>query len=513
MTPNHAAVLEKQDAPHLAKYGLSSEPFTDTGSSDSFYADAEREQRLDLMQHLAPYSEILLVIGGLGTGKTTLLRQFVTQAGETWRTALVSAHAGMDREEFMTAIMHAFGLPMDASIPFERRRTVLIDHLHALRQAARMPILIVDDAHHLDPDAMELVLDLSEQNEGEHLLSTILVGTPQLQTLFATPALAPLQNRIAHTFDLPPLGESDTARYLRHRMRAAGAPDQGPFTPELASRIHAATGGVPAAINEMAHHVLTEQAGTPMRASHTVAEQPELMTTTAHRGIDKRWVAAAVASIAIVAVFVAGRFGGEKAPTERTASLSLPSEHPREESRVLREEAAPPTEAPPPAQVEPPAPAAGADLTHPLAAVTQKPEKLQSPAQPSTPFSRAGKTPPSAPPPAQPKPTKAPATNGSVAMASKGADWVRAQPPANSTLQLMALKDEQAVRQTIARHRLADAAYFPIQHDGRTLYVLIYGSYPSREAARRAATELPAGLISGQPWVRNFKALHKELTR
>src|SRR3569623_3669971 len=266
MTPEQEAGIEEQDAPHLAEYGLLSEPFTGPAGPNFFYAAANREQRLDLMQHLAPYSEVLIVIGGAGSGKTLLLQQFIARAGETWRTAVVSVHPGMDGEAFTTAVMNTFGLPMDASIPLERRRTVLIDHLRALRQGARMPILIVDDAQHLDADAMELVLGLCEENETEHLLSTILFGTPQLQAALASPALSPLQSRVAHTFDVPPFSEHDTGRYLRHRLRAAGARDEGPFTLDMVGKIHAATGGVPAAINEMAHHVLTDQPGTPAAA-------------------------------------------------------------------------------------------------------------------------------------------------------------------------------------------------------------------------------------------------------
>lgn len=504
MTPDQEAGIEKQNAAHLAKYGLTHEPFADTDDPGVFYADADREQRLDLMQHLAPYSEILLVIGGQGAGKTTLLRQFIARAAETWRTALVSAHPGMDREELLAAALGAFGLPLDISVPLERRRAVLIDYLHALRQGARMPILIVDDAHHLDADALELLLDFCEQNEAEHLLAMILVGTSQLQTMLAEPALAPLQNRVAHTFDVPPFSEFDTARYLRHRMRAAGAADEGPFTPEVVSKIHTATGGVPVAINEMAHYVLSERppsgSGTAARAGRGISGADAAGGMSGpRRGLDKRWIAAAVAGIAIVVVFVAGRFGGEEPPTERTVALSPPPapSAPSEGAQVIRDEP-PPAEVPPVA-AEPPTPAA------PSAPIAE------APPAPATPPRAAVSPPPPTPAAKPPAPSINPPAAPSATPDLKGVEWVRAQPSDHFTLQLMALKDEQGVRRIIARHRLADAAYFPIRRDGRTLYVLVYGSYLSREAATRAAAELPAGLISGQPWVRNFQALQKEL--
>src|SRR3569832_1654787 len=170
MTKEQEAEIEEQDAQHLAEFGLLSVPFTGPAGSNFFYAVANRELRLDLLQHLAPYCEVLIVSGGAGSGKTMLLQQFIARAAETWRTAVVSVHPGMDGEAFTTAVMNAFGLPMDASVPLERR-TGVIDHLRALRQGARMRILIVDDAQHLDTNAMELVLGLCEENETEHLLS------------------------------------------------------------------------------------------------------------------------------------------------------------------------------------------------------------------------------------------------------------------------------------------------------------------------------------------------------
>src|SRR3569832_1739249 len=193
MTPDQEAGLGEQDAPHLAKFGLLSEPFTGAAGPNFFYADANREQRLDLMQHLAPYSEVLIVIGGPGSGKPMLLQQFIARAGETWRAAEESAHHGLDGEAFTAAVMNAFVLPLDVSIPLVRRRTVLINHLRALRQGARMPILFVDDAQHLDADAMELVLGLCEENVFVFLLLLFFFGLLLLLAALASPALKPMQ--------------------------------------------------------------------------------------------------------------------------------------------------------------------------------------------------------------------------------------------------------------------------------------------------------------------------------
>lgn len=521
MTTEQYDMPGEQDAPHLARLGLLSEPFAGADGPHFFYSDANREQRLDLMQHLAPYSEVLVVIGAPGAGKTMLLRQFVARAGETWRTAVVSAQAGMSRDEFVAQAAAGFGVQDEPALSADQRRAALVDRLHALRQGAYMPILIVDDAHQLDADVMELILSLCEENDAGHLLSVMLFGTSQLQAALASPALAPLQGRVAHTFDVPPFSEHDTGRYLRHRLRAAGGREDGVFTAEVVAKIHDASGGNPLAINEMAHHQLTAGSGSDGTAAArgTAAGAARGGMPGAKAGLDKRWIAAGVAVLAIVGVLLAGRFAGEPPPAEQTAALELPAE-PAPESRVQREEAGPfigesPSEPVPaepvvpaePAPAEPaPSEAARSGAARSGAASRPEAETPASSAAGAAPTGPAAVARSATPPAAAPA---APAAAGEL----RQADWVRAQPAGNYTLQLMALAEEQSVRDVARRYKLADAAYFPVRRDGRTLYVLVQGSYPSRAAANGAAKQLPAGLVDGEPWVRGFKALHAELAK
>lgn len=529
MTSEQDGLLHDDVTPHVARLGLLSEPFT--GADDGqhfFYADAGREQRLDLMQHLAPYSELLVVIGVPGAGKTTLVQQFVARASEIWRMAVVTAQPGMGRDEFMAHVMEGFGLSGDAHSSADAQRAILVTHLRALRQSAQVPMLLVDDAHQLNAEVLELILALVEENDAGHLLSVMLFGNPALQSNLAAPALAALQSRIAHSFDIPPLNEQETARYIRHRMRAAGAQDDGPFNPVVTAKIHDASGGIPSAINEMAHHFLSDAPGL-MSEERGRSPGPQRVVSGAKTGIDKRWIAVAVASVAVVAVLLAGRFGGgddsgvgKSADTTATVlPLPAPGDDDVAESRVLRDgselalnetptDAAeltdPLSEPAAPVVVSPPAP-------EPVPEVAVEPAPIPPPA-PAAPVKPA----PVISTPAKIVPRKQAVTPAPVPATSsetiKREAWLREQPPANVTLQLMALKDENEVRRAIQQHKLQDqATYFTVQRNGQTLYALVYGTYSSREQAVRAAENLPAGLVSGQPWVRTFKSIHADIRR
>ena len=521
MKADEAQLLDEPDAPHLTRLGLLSEPFAGSDGPYYFYADANREQRLDLMQHLAPYSEVLVVIGTPGVGKTTLLQQFAARGADSWQTAVVSAYAGISREEFLQQLMEGFAVPAGGAFSsFEESRAALVEHLHALRQRAQVLILLIDDAHHLDDDVMELVLGLCEENQDGHLLSVILFGTPQLQTNLARPVLAPLQSRVAHTFDIPPLSEPDTSRYIRHRMRAAGARDEGPFTPEVVAKIYAATGGIPSSINEMAHYRLTEMAGGAASSRPGQAAMPSMNAPPARGGADKRWIAAGVAAVAIIAVVVVGRYSGEPPAANKTTALPLPPPDDGSAARVMRE----PT---PPGESS----AATAALPETTVSVEQAqtalapapPDSAPAPAA-AVPGATSLANPPPLPPPTAkaevvappPSPLRRAAAAAPKSAAASGIiirrdDWVLAQPPASYTLQLMALKDENTVRETIDRYSLQEAAYFPIQRNGETLYILVHGVYPSRSAANAAIKTLPTALAAGPPWVRSFRTLQSEI--
>ncbi len=527
MNSEQDGLLHDEAAPHIARLGLLSEPFAGTSDGQHFfYADASREQRLDLMQHLAPYSELLVVIGVPGVGKTTLLHQFVARASETWRIAVVSAQPGMDCDEFMTQVLEGFDLPGDGQSSADAQRAMLVTHLRALRQSAQVPMLLVDDAHLLDAEVLELILSLVEENDAGQLLSVMLFGNPALQSNLAAPALAALQSRIAHSFDIPPLNEQETARYIRHRMRAAGAQDDGPFNPVVTAKIYDASGGIPSAINELAHHFLSD---APSAMSEQRDRPPGVKRAApgeARVGIDKRWIAVAVAGVAVAAVLLVGRFtdqgseGGK--PVDNTATvLSLPPPVDSEaESRVLRDESElalgeTPAEAMPPEPVfEEAAPETAVPVPEaaPESAVevTPPPVKPVPSAPPPPPKTVEPRVKVVVPPVKKPvvAPVPVPAAPGDI----KREAWLQGQPPGSFTLQLMALKDENDVRRTMEKYKLQDqAAYFTIQRNGQTLYALVYGAYPSRAEAVRAGQKLPVGLVSGQPWARTFKSIHDDI--
>jgi DamX protein len=522
-------LLHEELPPHLAHLGLLSDPFADAPSGHFFYLGADGEQRLDLMHHLAPYSPLLVVIGELGSGKTALLQQFAARAKDNWRIIAVTARIDMDRDDFMGALSEALGVPLQSQVDPQVQYLSLIAQLRALRQTAQVPILLIDDAQNLSSSLLELIHKLCAENDDGHILSIILFGTPQLQNLWNKESFAPLAARVTHTFEVTPYTEEETARYIRHRLRAAGASEDGPFDSVTINKIHAASGGIASRINEFAHQVLVDRSmGNKQR------QAGDGQGGTTNTGQRRR--ALTIAGVVVVVLLVAGPLRSilfkssslppPQAPQNRSLSMPLPAAPTgnNEEERVVRsdgEETKPPS-ATPSARTSEEAPSSAETVkTIPLPPEGTTTVMESAPAEPATPAPEKNPQPPETasapPPPSQPVETKPAAEPASAKKTEElqtverfpaGLDWLKAQAGSSFTLQLMAVKDEETARRFIEAHSLQDkAAYFPVMTKGRTLYAVVYGSFPQRSEAVKAAKSLPTSWGTPSPWIRSFKSL------
>ncbi len=251
--------LARLEPVYQQQLGLTSAPFPPTHEDRFLYLDADRLQRLHMLQHLTDYSSLLLmVIGERGIGKTSLMDRFIKEAKPEWRICQVNANTMMDAGQLLYDIARGFGLPAPSQ-EHGALQEELVAQLVKLRQNNWIPLLIIDDAHELPQDALEALFHLADVESGEDsLLRIILFCEPQIQTMLEQPAIQGLRDRITHSIDIPPLTEEQTAEYLRHRLAVAGLATSSPFSMKDIHQIYRLSDGIPARINEAAHVMLSE---------------------------------------------------------------------------------------------------------------------------------------------------------------------------------------------------------------------------------------------------------------
>lgn len=83
------------------------------------------------------------------------------------------------------------------------------------------------------------------------------------------------------------------------------------------------------------------------------------------------------------------------------------------------------------------------------------------------------------------------------------------------TLQLIGSRTEQNAKQFITQHGISNKAYtYKTKVSGKDWYVVVYGDYPSKQAAKIAMNTMPSSLKVKElkPWIREVESVHKDLT-
>ncbi len=94
----------------------------------------------------------------------------------------------------------------------------------------------------------------------------------------------------------------------------------------------------------------------------------------------------------------------------------------------------------------------------------------------------------------------------------RDSSWLAAQNPRHYTLQLSTQTSRKGAEHFIRSEGLGDqAAYFAAETNGKTLYSVIYGVFPSRRDAEAAISQLPQALQAAGPWVRHLGSIQKAM--
>ncbi len=494
-------------------YGLDRDPFAEGGVQGLFYPGAARQETAEQLQHLARFSDcVLLVTGAAGSGKTALRRHFVAQSAADTRCCMLEAALLEGAEPWLRRVMSGLGLRLPVRGSIEAELQQLVEHCSSRSESGARSWLVVDDAHHLHPDVLQFLPRLLLA-AGRHL-RVVLFAEPgwreQLQALM--PPGVPL-----HTVELQPFERGDTHAYIHYRLNTAGFDGEIPFNPQELERIHSRSSGLPGQVNMLARQVLIDAV--------EVVEQPLNSLPLLHFGV----IAATLCAMLLLYAWSAMEDGGAPepvpipglAPVEQLESPELAAEPPDVEvppeelaagpiealpSRALPDPVIEPEELPDAARVdgseELAAATARAIETAPAPAVTPAPPPPETPARSLEPEADSS---------AQSDFVyRSGGRSGGVPTGDEEA--ILQMNAAHFALQIMGSDDGAKVRGFVSRSGAKLRIYRKL-NNGAVWYSVLYGDYPNRVAAERALRNLPAGLSGAKPWIRRVGAVQAEIRK
>src|SRR3972149_1017329 len=205
-----------------AFYGLRNKPFSLLPDPEFLSPSKKHQMALTLLEYgLMNQASFSVITGDIGTGKTTLIRQLLSQMERDMVVGLITnTHPSFG--ELLQWILMAFNLECGSKDKVEMYKTFM-DFLIEQYAANRRTVLIIDEAQNMGPQALEELRMLSNVNsEKDQILQVILAGQPGLRENLQNPRLEQFAQRISVDYNLEPLNPDETREYIRHLLNIAG---------------------------------------------------------------------------------------------------------------------------------------------------------------------------------------------------------------------------------------------------------------------------------------------------
>ena len=278
-------------------FGLNEKPFAITPDPRYLYMSVRHADALaHLIYGISESGGFIQLTGEVGTGKTTLIRSLLEQLPAKAEIALI-LNPQLSRLEFLQVICQELRIPAAADDSVRARVDALNGYLLRAYAEARRIVLIVDEAQALTPELLEQIRLLTNlETPKKKLLQIILIGQPELRDLLARPEMRQVAQRITGRYHLEPLSKEDTALYVNHRMKVAGA-QRDVFTPPAIRLLYRRSRGIPRLINVVADRALLAAYTRDQRVvDRALVVSAAAEVFGAHRTIRRWWPAAAIAA-------------------------------------------------------------------------------------------------------------------------------------------------------------------------------------------------------------------------
>ncbi|HEX2492241.1 MAG TPA: AAA family ATPase [Steroidobacter sp.] len=331
-------------------FGLGEKPFAITPDPRYlFMSERHAEALAHLLYGVSEAGGFIQLTGEVGTGKTTIVRSLLERMPGHADVAVI-LNPQLTPLQFVLTICEELGIFVrdEDAASIKDLVDILNKRLLEAHAKGRRVVVIVDEAQNLAPETLEQVRLLTNLETASHkLLQIILIGQPELRDVLARVELRQLAQRITGRYHLDPLSKADTAAYVRHRMKIAGASADF-FSQSALREIHRLSGGVPRIVNVICDRALL---GAFTQETHRIGSA--LIRSSASevygRPFTAPWMkvlAAASAAAVVVGLALGGWLLFQHKDIDASASAAAETPQPT------------PTAAP--AAIEPPTPAAPA---------------------------------------------------------------------------------------------------------------------------------------------------------
>ena len=270
-------------------YGFTGRPFQLTPDPAFYFESGTHRKAMSYLGYgLAQGEGFIVITGDVGAGKTTLVGHLMNTIDPSRLTAVKLVSTQVEGDDLLRLVAEQFGIEWEGQSKAELLRAIE-QYLREQARAGRRTLLIVDEGQNLAISALEELRMLSNFQLGDHsLLQIFLLGQPEFrQTLFHSPTLEQLRQRVIATHHLDPMEPEEVEPYILHRLKKVGWTGNPSFAPEAFELIFDYSDGVPRKLNVLVSRLLLFGAVEELHRISAQHVRNVIAEVEADRGIDE----------------------------------------------------------------------------------------------------------------------------------------------------------------------------------------------------------------------------------
>ncbi len=240
---------------------LNKEPFSTSPDPYFLYPSISHRQALQRLEIAVRLKRGLsLILGDVGTGKTTLSRALIQALSkETGIISHMIFDPAYDSEfQFVTYLAKVFGIRPAFRSVLDYKEAIERFLFKKCVDEENIAVLVIDEAQKLTPSSLEILRTLLNYETNEYkLLQLVVIG--QMELLPRLQRIRNFADRISLKYILNPLDVNETKDMIDFRLKQAGY-DSGEklFTEKATDLIYQHTQGYPRKITNLCHSALEE---------------------------------------------------------------------------------------------------------------------------------------------------------------------------------------------------------------------------------------------------------------
>lgn len=241
--------------------GLEKEPFSTSPDPDFFYlASGHKTVMTNLLIELRLRRGLSVVMGDIGTGKTTLSRKLVQSLKERegFEFHMIFDPTYDTEHIFLSSLIRLFGVNTDSHNTSRVELKEALEHFlfQKVVEQNKTVVLIIDEAQKLENTTLEVLRVLLNYETNEYkLLQLVLFGQIELHSKLMP--MANLMDRISFKYTLNAMAEKEMAEMINFRIKQAGyAGTVNLFSDDAIKEIYHYTKGYPRQVTLLCHKAL-----------------------------------------------------------------------------------------------------------------------------------------------------------------------------------------------------------------------------------------------------------------